>query len=514
MAITWRNLNSNSTEGVATMLAGAQAGFNKGLESLNSSLQQYQAGEKAAWETTRNNNAEAVLNNLASYQSPEALQADIASGKLQQQILQYGDAIDASKVRNAPLERLAALQQQGLANNEYQDAVTQRQQLPIVDQAGQLIAQGNFQGAEELLNQHVLSGESKLWDRLTGERRAVAGEQRAVNQDSRAQQSHGLSMQNGQVNLQKNRLGLEALQSEQQANYLAGQLQREYLEQVDHVNAGHAAVAQELGLPISRSGQVITQGASAEQLKQFKDRLKEAGVPDLPSTTQFLEHANKQLMASGVTPLAANGALNTLRGVLDTDTLTSKDKAYVEEGIAAVTEHFTSQENKLGSRLGELEKTNSLVRSNSAEPYELQAKIQKAVQSASKNDNERVELSEAVSRVTQQGVEIAPGSFIEIPPSMIEAAINTAANDDEAWFYDSKAGVFNKAIKAMASDPAYSKQWEEYTEWLSLKQQKNELQLQKSAAIRAAEEKRLAEVGGATARTETLQRKLLNQRNP
>ena len=514
MAITWRNLTGNATAGVAPLLSGAQHALTGGLDALGQSLKDYQTGQQNAWEKTKALNTDAVLNGLAGYQSPEALQADMASGKLQKQILQYGDAIDASKVRNAPLEQLRALQQQAQANNEYQDAATQRQQRPIADQAGQLIAQGNFQGAQQLLNQHELLGESKLWDQLTGEQRAVAGEQRAVNQDSRAQQSHGLNMQNGQLNLQSNRLRLEDLQSTQQANQMAGQLHREYLEQVDHIQAGHSAVAQEMGLPVSRNGQVLTQGLSTEQLQQFKTNLRERGVPDLPSTTQFYEQATKRLMASGANTSAVNGALDSLRGALDTDPMTAKDKAYVQEGVDVVTAHFDSQTSKVQSRLGELEKTNSLVRSNSAEPYELQAKIQKAVQGTSKNDNEREALSSAVAQVMQQGVEVEPGVFTEVPPSMIEAAINTAANDDESWFSNSKTTAFNKAIKDMALDPSYEKQWQGYTEWLQLKKQKGELELQKSAAARAAEEKRLSEVGSSVSRTENLQRKLLNQGKP
>lgn len=495
-------------------LRSAQQGMNTSLDSLGATLKDYQTNQKQAWEQEKQLNANAVLDRLSQFNSPEQLQQAIASGNINQMIMQYGTDIDSSKVRGAAEQRLAALQQQAVANNQFQDQTQERNQRGVVDQVGQLIAQGKMTEAQAILGQHELLGEEKLWSQMTAEERARAAEQRSADQAVRNQQSHNLNMQNGQVTLKANKLRLQDLQSTQQANQVGQQIQQEWTEQLDHIQAGHTAIAEEMGIPVGKNGQVETAGVPEEKLLAFKSALREAGVPDLPSTTQFLEQQTNRLLATGANPTAINEVIQGLSTSLGGSNLAPRDKQYVEEGVSAVTAKFDNDVKVVQTQLQDLEKTNPLVRMNSLEPYEAQSKIQQAVQKASKNEAEREELANIVHQVTQKGIEIAPGSFVEVPPSMIEAAVAKAGNAGEGWFFDTKAGAFNDALKEMASDPSYDEQWQGYTKYLQLKTQKGTLELQKTLKAAEAKERLLNEVGGTASRTENLQRRLLNQRTP
>lgn len=510
--ITWRNLQAPTDGGAGRILQGAAYNLNQGFNNLGDLLKERSQIQDANIETQRSNNTNAFLDQLSQYRTPEELQTAISTGAVDQLRQQFGRNIDAGQVRGAADQRLASLQQQTVANNAFQDDATQRQQRPIADQAGQLIAQGKFSDAQALLNQHELLNESKLWGEMTGEERARAGEQRAVNQDSRAQQSHGLNMANGQVALQSNRLRLEDLKNTQQANEIGRDALRGYHEQMDHIRSGINTVAKEQGFEIDRQGNVVTEGKSEGDLLNLKASLREAGVPDMPSPTQYLEKVGLQMLQSGASPDVIRSVLGSVESSIGANALAQRDKEYISQEVQAVGNQYDQRLQITKAEMEKLEKNNSLLKMD-GDPYEAAAKIQSAVKKAAKAPAEQEELGREIEAVMREGIKI-DGVYHEVPHSMVLAALSRAGNTEEGWLTDTKYKTFKDVLKDMATDESFVAQWEGFTKYSQLKESANTLNLQKSAAMQAAERKLRQEVGGSYNGVEALQRNLLNRRNP
>lgn len=132
-AITWKNVNGNSDEGVATMLAGAQSGFNAGFDKLAGTLQEYQTGQKAAWDHGKEANVDAFMDRLSQAKTPEEMAALQSSGELDQMLAGYGAQIDRSAVRNALDTRGDFLRQQATNRMVYDNQSRDQREAEAID---------------------------------------------------------------------------------------------------------------------------------------------------------------------------------------------------------------------------------------------------------------------------------------------------------------------------------------------------------------------------------------------
>lgn len=140
-AITWKNVNGNSGEGVATMLAGAQEGFNAGFDKLAGTLKDYQTGQKAAWDYGKQANVNAFQDRLASFKTAEELEAAQASGELDAMKASYGEQFDSAAVRGAEAAMLDTLRNRGIQTFQHQKTLQAQQDDPVLAQLkGELLA--------------------------------------------------------------------------------------------------------------------------------------------------------------------------------------------------------------------------------------------------------------------------------------------------------------------------------------------------------------------------------------
>ncbi|OZB40383.1 MAG: hypothetical protein B7X50_08615 [Alishewanella sp. 34-51-39] len=157
MAITWRNIESDTTRGVADLMEVARGAFNDGLGNFKGIVDARNQLNQANWDQQRANNTNAFLDRLAQYKTPEELAAAQASGELQALRQQYGGQVDATAIRDAEANRADVLMKRIAAQNQYGDDKINRDARPLMEQYQGMLAQGNATGAAKFLADNRLS---------------------------------------------------------------------------------------------------------------------------------------------------------------------------------------------------------------------------------------------------------------------------------------------------------------------------------------------------------------------
>lgn len=153
-AITWRNVTGADDNGALRNLLAASQGVGNAFGGLQQVVNNFEAADRANLERTRADNTSTFLDQLqARYATPEALQAAIASGEVDQLRAGYGKNIDRNATRGAAESRLANLRQQGLAERQFNNQVAQDEANPIMQRARALALQGDLAGANALAQQ-------------------------------------------------------------------------------------------------------------------------------------------------------------------------------------------------------------------------------------------------------------------------------------------------------------------------------------------------------------------------
>jgi hypothetical protein len=151
--ITWQNIAAPSYTEASRGLALAQQGINSGFDSFNNVIKQQTEAENANWEQVKKNNTEAFMTKLYQAQGAEGFKALQDSGELQRMLAANGAQIDAAAARSAMDGRLATLQQRDVAGMQYQKAVEENAQDPVVRQI-QMLSLKNPAAAQALLDQN------------------------------------------------------------------------------------------------------------------------------------------------------------------------------------------------------------------------------------------------------------------------------------------------------------------------------------------------------------------------
>lgn len=151
--ITWQNIATPSFADASRGLALARQGINSGFDSFNNVIKQQTDVENANWEQVKRNNTDAFMNRLLQAQGAEGFKALQDSGELQRMLAANGAQIDQAAARTAMDGRMATLQQRDLAGMQYQKAVEENAQDPVVRQI-QMLSLKDPVAAQALLDQN------------------------------------------------------------------------------------------------------------------------------------------------------------------------------------------------------------------------------------------------------------------------------------------------------------------------------------------------------------------------
>lgn len=153
-AITWRNVTGSDDNGALRNLLAASQGVTNAFGGLQQVVQNFEAADRANLDRARADNTSTFLDQLQSrYSTPEALQAAIQSGEVDQLRAGFGKAIDRNATRGAAESRLATMRSQGLAERQFNNQVAQDESTPLMQRAQALALQGDKAGAEALVQQ-------------------------------------------------------------------------------------------------------------------------------------------------------------------------------------------------------------------------------------------------------------------------------------------------------------------------------------------------------------------------
>lgn len=130
-AIRWDNIDAPSFNGVSAILDAAGKSMNMGLAALQAPVAEANALVSRNWDTTRANNTNAALAKGMEFTDPEKLKEAMRSGLYQQLIGDGSAPIDERAVMAALDSRVGVLQNRGVAEMNYNNAVTDNAQQAV-----------------------------------------------------------------------------------------------------------------------------------------------------------------------------------------------------------------------------------------------------------------------------------------------------------------------------------------------------------------------------------------------
>lgn len=130
--ITWRNVDAPNIGDPSRTLAMAQGSVNAAFDQMARPLQQFEATDRANWETQKVNNTNEMLNYLSGFRTVEDAQAAINSGAVQGMLTKMGAQVDQNKVRQVQNTLIPDLQNRFTQGVAYNNAKVAEAERPIV----------------------------------------------------------------------------------------------------------------------------------------------------------------------------------------------------------------------------------------------------------------------------------------------------------------------------------------------------------------------------------------------
>lgn len=166
--ITWRNVGGGGGGNPAALLAMGQNQVQQGLSAIGDLFKNEQRLQRDNAVQQRENNTAQYLDAVANAGGLEQLQNPETRAQLEGMRAGFGAAIDRNATRGAIDNRVKNLQQQAVADNQFTDQATERQQRELVDQGLQMAQAGDMQGVQKLLSDTQFLNEGKVAQDLMG----------------------------------------------------------------------------------------------------------------------------------------------------------------------------------------------------------------------------------------------------------------------------------------------------------------------------------------------------------
>ena len=142
--ITWQNVNGASLSDAFQPMAGAARSMNGAFDGLQNVLKERQSVDNANWEQQKSNNTSAYLAKLALLgKTPDALQAAMATGELDQMQQGFGAQVDQKQTLGAADRILEGARKQEREASAFQAYRRSEAEKPIDADGRSIIASGN-----------------------------------------------------------------------------------------------------------------------------------------------------------------------------------------------------------------------------------------------------------------------------------------------------------------------------------------------------------------------------------
>lgn len=151
-AITWKTVLGNDGRAAAPFMDAASEGMNQGFSILDRVLQREQAAAQARQDRAIDTAKQGYLDMLQGAQSVDALEQMRASGQLDSAYAALDPRV-RDQVRGAADARLAALRDQLVKGQQFEQEQARFAALPLKDKIGVLSGRGDYDGANALIEQ-------------------------------------------------------------------------------------------------------------------------------------------------------------------------------------------------------------------------------------------------------------------------------------------------------------------------------------------------------------------------
>lgn len=277
--ITWRNVAPSADPNVAMqLLLSSERSIGNALGSFQKIVQDRNAFGAQEAATVREGNKQAFLDALAGAKTPEELAALQASGNLntlKARLTPEGLAA----VRGADEARLTGLRQQMVAGQQFDDGQIARRERPILDRVASRIASGDTAGARGILEAENLSQEAPLYSALSAAEQAAVVRERANRDDT-------WKVEDRKTKTALDALTLKRAQGEsadaEEGRRFETRLAQESLRanaERDALGLRLGELAQVDGLPLTANKHPDFANWNPEQIQQFDELAKQAGLP-------------------------------------------------------------------------------------------------------------------------------------------------------------------------------------------------------------------------------------------
>mgnify|MGYP001765302886 CR=1 FL=1 len=455
--ITWRNVEGPDLGQASRGMALAQIGFNNGFDKLGEVLKAQTDQGLANWDAEKANNTAAFMEQMRQYRTPEDFAAAQQAGAFDQ--ARFGAQIDRAAINAALDARPGVLQQRGLAEVQYTNAMQDQKDHPDVQAYKAAAANGDALTMAIIRNNNpnirnigdmVQAGVQQLQTNTTNRNANIAADN--------AQKLAPVALENARLtgeHLKAQTAGIKAEADFKAAtagfNSVTTSLVNRFEASKKDYNKQVTGLAQTHGIPVDAQGMPNFAGLPAEKLKAYQADLSKVAKP---SSSGILEEFDQLSRGSGLPPdkiLAARESLDKLLSTSNFSTAeTAKLKGFQERQEKRIKDaqtnnlFFTSEEERVKEKASVLEHVNSSIKDG-----EVWTKRP---------------IINTLSEWMDKGLPIkrADGTVetIPIPPKLMKAALASGMEHDTMFFNDTTGNVEAK-LREYLSDPKYQKQRED-----------------------------------------------------
>lgn len=442
--ITWRNVGTTVSGNSASLLSGAQESFNSGFDVLNKVLEQRKTTQDANWEQGTDNNTQSYLDQVAQYKTPEELAAAREQGVFSDLRQQYGSQLDRGAARTALDGQGDVLRQRELANRQYQDDTTERDNRPLRGQITDLVLDGKEGEANALFDANAdkfvdadavrrgLFGDSTSYNSESrsqaGELRAQAGERRAQAGERRAQENQGWTRK------VRNRQE-DAWNTEDTAEGYMTEAVNTYQEAHDQFENDRNNIARDLGIGVENGQPVINSETPTEALAAYYEQIKplEAAVPGAAEIADTYEDWMRQ--DGSLNPMERDAVRTRINSAIDgSGAMTQKDQSALTEQLSSTEAANTKRHETEVAKFEETARNNPFLEGRgkavSSPGSAVDMVMNNQVDPMFFEGSNQRDMVDAVLEATTQGVPV--GNQMVVPPDgFVKAAF---AGNRNNWF--------------------------------------------------------------------------------
>jgi hypothetical protein len=489
MPITWRNVNAPSFNGVSESLAQAGQSFTGAVDALQQTKDTFEDGR-----TDRN--TQAFMDQIAQYQSPEALAEAQQSGAIQKLRDQYGGngLIETSKTNaDAMRGRLTGLRQQETADYDYNRTLNTRADQPFLEQIGSQMSEipmdmPQDQAAARLEAIHAQAVEGGASERVL----TVFNEKRrdlleGIEDENRSDATHAYNLERrgwekgNQAYKQNQRARTIAQQQREDAQRAQmdtlldqeEQIVNDFTTGLDTTSQGVLKAAADIDIPIV-NGRPVFSEATPEQLAKLQQNTQGMGrLSYKDAQAQYVE----ALDAAGIKGEERTKRMAGFQARMEVPTnLSPKREAALQSTLDAGKKEHDTQLARLKEDRARFNQSNGYVDLDGRDPNTVVADLLQEINDdtfaeegedvgidlwgllSNSKGNAREKITKSASRAVSEGMPITledgSTSSVRATEGMLRQAFVAAKRAENP------AKVFDSVLRDILSRPGNIAQWE------------------------------------------------------